>query len=265
VPDLLNAAWLEERAGATQEAERLLERAVRRGDDWALPALLLGQRYASQGRHAEAARLFQLAFAREPQAREMAACRQSPACREAAGRSTPVESDASRAHERARSFIAANRPADAIAALASVPIVSTDPLPWLDRADAYVAMGQCREARYALRVAQVLGAERFTADALSLAAYYRACGRAQDASGTLEAFVRPKQDTPPYSLVYHRFGLPGALVPSLDMLQRTPEDLAVYQQLAELYAAAGRSDDAAWAGQRAGVLAGLLGGVESGS
>jgi len=57
VPDLLNAAWLQERAGATQEAERLLERAVQRGADWALPALLLGQRYASQGRHAEAARL----------------------------------------------------------------------------------------------------------------------------------------------------------------------------------------------------------------
>jgi len=195
----------------------------------------------------------------------MAACRQSPACREAAGRSKPVESDASHAHERARSLIAAGRPADAIAALAAVPIVSADPLPWLDRADAYVVMGQCREARYALRAAQVLGAEQLTGDALSLAAYYRACGRAGDAIDVLEAFVRPKQDTPPYSLVYHRFGLPGTLVPSLDMLRRTPEDLAVYQQLAELYAAAGRSDDAAWARQRAEVLTGLLGGAESGS
>jgi len=259
VPDLLNAAWLEERAGATHEAERLLERAVQRGADWALPALLLGQRYALQGKDAEAARLFDLAFAREPQAREMAACRQSPACREAAGRSAAEGSEASRAHERARTLLAAGRPKEAVAALAGVPIVSTDPLPWLDRADAYVAMGQCREARYALRVAQVLCAERFTGDALSLAAYHRMCGRAEDAIAVLEAFVRPKRDATPYSLVYHRFGLPGALVPSLDMLQRTAEDLAVYRQLAELYAAERRSDDAAWAEGQAKVLAGLLG------
>lgn len=260
VPDLLNAAWLYERAGSAQEADRLLEEAVQRGRDWALPALLLGERHASQGRVAEAERLFALAFAREPQARDMAACLRSAACREAAVRNPAGVTAVSAAHERAQRLLAEGQPADALAALQSVPVTSAHPLPWLDRADAYIRLGQYAQARYALQVANIVGADTLAHNALSLAAYHRAKGSSERAIDDLEGLVRPQRDLVPYSAVFHRFGLPGQLVPSLDLLQRTGEDLAVYRRLAQLYAEAGRSAGAAWAEGRARALAGLLGG-----
>lgn len=263
VPNLLNTAWLLEQEGAAGEAEQMLAAAVEHGGDWALPALLLGDRYAAQGREAEAEALFGAAFAREAQAREMAACRRSAACRSAASSAPAAANAVAGAHERAQALLADGHPEEALAALEAVPVVSSDPLPWLDRADAHLALGQQAQARYALSIAQVLGAgdaAHRAHNALSIAAYHRAQGRADDAIAALERAARPQVERVSYDVaIYRRSPLPGLLLPGLTMLQRTEEDLAVYRELAHLYAEEGRQGDAAWAEAQAAALAALLG------
>ena len=261
VPTLVNAAWLLGRAGAGDEADRLLATAVERGPDWALPALLLGERYAAEGRAAEAQALFETAFEREPQARDMAACRQSPACRAAASATMDAPAPhAAEVHRRARALLEQGRPGEALVALSDIPLASADPQPWLDRADAHRALGQYAEARYALRMAQVLGGDGTAQGALSRAALMLAQGQTEAAIAALEQTARPQIGGVSYDgLVFRRLGLPGLFPPSLDLLQRTPEDLAVYRELSELYAGAGRSADAAWAEGQARALAVLLG------
>jgi len=260
VPTLLNAAWLLERAGSSDEADRLLATAVERGPDWALPALLLGERYAVEGRAAEAEALFQAAFACEPDASEMAACRQSPACRAAASRIEGRRPEVVEVHRRARALLAQGRAEEALVALGGVPLANTNPRPWLDRADAHLMLGQYAQARYALRVARTLGGEDLAQGALSRATLFLTQGQAEGAIAALEQVARPRVGGVAYDgIVFRRLGLPGMFPPSLDLLQRTPEDLAVYRQLAQLYAGAGRSADAAWAEGQARALAGLLG------
>jgi O-antigen ligase/tetratricopeptide (TPR) repeat protein len=259
VPYLLNTAWLLEQGGSSEEAEGMLAAAVERGADWALPALWLGDRYANQGRAAEAEALFATAFAREPQAQEMAACRASAACRQAAERIPPKADAIAQAHERAQALLAQGRPEDALAALQAVPIASEHPLPWLDRADAHLMLGQLAQARYALNTAWILGAGRLSHNGLSQAAYHLARGQRDNAIAALERVARPQIGNIPYdAVVFQQIGLPGTLLPSVAMLQRTVEDLAVYRQLAQLYAGEGRSGDAAWAEEQATVLAALL-------
>lgn len=260
VPTLLNAAWLLQRAGSGEEADRLLAIAAQRGADWALPALLLGTRYAAQGRADEAEALFQTAFEREPEAREMAACRSDPACREAASRFAPPASPAAERDRRARALLAEGHAEAALAILSDIPVASTDPEPWLDRADAHRMLGQLAQARYALRVARALGGDELAQGALSQAALHLAERRAEDAINALERAARPRLGGVSYDgIVFRRLGLPGMFPPSLDLLQRTAEDLAVHRQLGQLYAEAGRSADAAWAEGQARALAGLLG------
>ncbi len=266
VPDLLNTAWLLKRSGSVEEADQALAEAVERGADWALPALLLGDRCAAQGKSGQAEALFKLAFNREAQAREMAACQGSTPCREAARRSVDATL-VTQAHDRAQALLAQDKPEEALAALQAAPVANRNVLPWLDRADAYVALGQLPQARYALAVAWALGADgpAFRARAaLSQARFCLVEGRTADARAFLERAACLQMDGPIYSYgVFYRFGLPGSLLPSLDMLQRTSDDLAVYRELAELYAQEGRSADAAWAQGQASTLAALLGeGVE---
>ncbi|MDP9315657.1 MAG: O-antigen ligase family protein [Chloroflexota bacterium] len=81
VPNLLNQAALLRASGDPTGAVEALTLAGQHGGDWALPALLLGEHYASLGQEAAAKEWFARAFAAEPNARKMAACQGSAACR----------------------------------------------------------------------------------------------------------------------------------------------------------------------------------------
>ena len=260
VPDLLNAAELLERTGATEQADQMLAAALSHGVDWALPALLLGNRYAAEGKAAEAETFFATAFSREPRAREMAACRHSYSCRKAALR-IPVETTIStQVHNDALALLAQGRPQEALDALRAVPTSDVDPSLWLDRAEAHLALGQLAQVRYELRVAETVGVMPSARAALTRAALHVALGQTKEAISALEVVTRPQIRDSAYSqVVFRRIGLPGPLLPRLAMLQRTSEDLAVYRELARLYAEEGRASDAAWAREQADVLAGLLG------
>ena len=251
VPDLLNAAWLLERAGAGEEAEQLLERAVRHGADWALPALLLADRHAARGELPEAEKLYAAAFRAEPQARDMVACRRILTCREAAQRLPADETALIHAHEQVQVLLGKGQPREALEVLRAVPLVSAHPLPWIDRANAHLALGELAQAHYALRLADTLGGSLFphTAShyALAHARLDLAEGQPEDAVAALERAVS------------HSPSPIDALLPRLDMLQGTSDELAVYRELAQIYAQEGRPQDAAWVREQAEVLAALLG------
>jgi O-antigen ligase len=269
IPNLLNNAALLNQAGEQQQAGLLLEQAVNLPQSrfWALPSLLLADRYAAQGREEEANELFAAAFASEPHAPQMAACRYSTACRSAAQQRPATTSDL---HTRARALLQTGEPRQALELLDQVPLSSADPLPWIDRAAAHVALhddepGELAQARYALHVADRLRfANQYTASAgapaaLAHAAYALAHNKPAQAIAALEQAVLPTVTRDGYAYgIFRRVGLPGTFSPRLDLLQRTADDLEAFRLLAELYAREGRADRAEWAGERAAALALLL-------
>ena len=262
-PSLLNASQLKELAGDKTGTISLLEKGATLEGAGPLAALLLANRYVAQGEETKALALYRETLTRYDWARDLAACRGRPVCR-AVSLLVQVPSDLIRvAHADARAFLSMEQPQQALDALASVPLQSSAPLPWIDRADAHLALGQIREAAYALRVAQELRApdESPTAVhfAMSSASLSLARGDIEEATHTLESVARPELILLSYhQVLYRRLGLPGLLIPPLDLLQRTEDDLAAYRRLAELYRSQGRAADAAWSEQQAAALAALL-------
>lgn len=266
VPNLLNAAALLDQAGRVQEAEALLKRAAAlpHARYWALPSLLLGSRSAAQGRPDEAEALFQRAFASEPYAPDMAACRRSLACRTAARPLSPTLT----LHEEVQVLLAQGEAGQALDLLDTHTSLSTsDPLVWYDRAEVHLSLGQYGEARYALDTADTLRSAHqafATTDAhaaLLHAALLLAEGedRMGQAIAILEHAVRPHLALEGYGYgAFHRIGLPGLLQPRLALLQQTRDDLRVYTLLARLYEEQGRMEEAARAQRRAQILEPLL-------
>lgn len=251
VPHLLNAAFLADATGDAAKADRLLVRAAALQSDWALPALLLADRYAVRGKAAEADALFGRAFTTEPQGRKMLACQRSAACRVAATRPSASTDDVADAHVEGQRLLKEGRAVEALAIFDRVPISLATPLPWIDRADAHLALDQLPQARYALRMASLLGADGPATSAhmaLTRAAYHTARGAADDALVALEYPVRSQGGGRPYDFfVYGRGSLPAELLPQLDMLNRTVDHLDVYRALEQVYRARGQQQDAAWA------------------
>jgi O-antigen ligase len=256
VPSLLNQAWLYEHGGDNQRAQNLIALAARPNNDWALPWLLLTERD-----DAEATARYAHAFASEVHAREMAACRSSAACRAFAA--AAPQSVVALAHQRSRSLLETNQPQAALQVLQQIPLSSIDPLPWLDRTDAHIALGQLPQARYTLRMATTLGAENpgtAAQYALTRANFLASTGRQAEVEQTLRRAVKPTVIGRPFDLAaFGGVGLPNQLVPQLDLLQRTADDLAIYRRLTQIYAEQGRTADAAWAQGRSVALAALLG------
>lgn len=261
VPNLLNMAALLEQAGQPQQVEQILEATVKLPQtlQWALPHLLLAERYAAQGRGAEADTLFTTAFKAEPHAPAMAACQMSETCRVAAQRLITPTLIAT-THERVHLLLAQGEPQQALELLKQVPENNKSPLPWLDRANAHLAFGQVAEGTYALAVADTLRStgtspETDAYNGLTHAAYAQAQGQTTQVIADLEGAVKPTVKLRYSYALYRRIGLPGDLQPRLDLLQSTADDLAVYRQLATLYEQQGRTTDAAWAQERADLLA----------
>ena len=84
-------------------------------------------------------------------------------------------------------------------------------------------------------------------------------GQPELAIKELERVVLPRPVFHPGSVpLFLHVNLPGDLPPQLRILERTADDLAVYRQLAELYAQQGRDADAAWAREQADILSAML-------
>lgn len=259
--NLLNQEWLLRKAGYTQQADQTLKEAFDRGTDWSLTALLLGEQASQQGDEARAQLLFAIALKSNPEARDMAACRISSACR-AMNDYMPEANTIIVLDQQARALIANGQYQQTLDLLQKIPLTDASPQPWLDRADAHLGLGQLREARYALQVAtelrNVSPAGRAHAT-LTRAAIALRSGDQEQAIAALEATARPQLNEELYEYgVFWRLGLPGTFLPSLDRLQRTRDDLQIYRQLADLYTQAGRADDATWAQSQADALAKLL-------
>jgi tetratricopeptide (TPR) repeat protein len=270
VPHLLNAAWLlykEDNEITRVNADELLTTAanLRQAEIWALPHLLLGERYAQQGDEEQAKRSFAAGFAAEPHGYAMAACRQSDACRNAATSLPITRTTAMELHAELWPSLVAETPSHALTLLQRIPMASTDPLPWLDRANAHIALGEYRQAEYALQVAHIMSSNKpsfhLTAyQALTKAALARARGETTKAIEALETAAKPRLSREGYGYgTYRRVRLPGDLQPQLDLLQRTADDLAVFEQLATLYEQQGRAEEAMWARTTAEQLTLLLG------
>lgn len=262
VPDLLNAAAVFDQLGQDPEADAALEAAAAHGSDWALPSLMLGERYALRGERAKAEQLFMVGLKRELHATDMAICQRNEACRELARSLPPPTDRLSQVHREAAAHQVQNRPAAAIAVLQSIDVRDRDPLIWLDRALAHLALGELNQARYTVEIAKVIGARspQYSSFA-SLVEARLALARhdSQAATAALEFAARPNVYHIGYSLgVFRRISMPGPLVPQVDLLQRTAVDLEILKLLAILYHDQGRTSDAAWANQRAAALDAML-------
>ncbi|MDP9311248.1 MAG: O-antigen ligase family protein [Chloroflexota bacterium] len=262
VPNFLNQAALLRASGDEMGAREVLTLAAQHGSEWALPALLLGDHYATLGQDAEAEEWFVRAFAAEPHARYMAACQQSPTCRRMVEQASHETDKLELAHREARALLAAGQPKQALVALERVPFGSAAPQPWLDRADAHLALQQLPQAAYALRVAGGLDAGAPATAihaALSQSALALAQGQPDAAIAALEQRAWPQIRVQAYDFyVFGRVGLPGQLLPRVELLQQTSEHLELYRRLAELYRLGGRAADAAWAEQQVEALEPLL-------
>ena len=260
VTNLLNTAELLDRAGAADEAGSMLERALPRPGGRPLPAILLAERYAQSGRTGEAEALLRMALRIDPSVRETGAWRSNSLVR-SQELQAPLEVDPiSRLDQDARRALRDGRAREALAMLGAVPTSNAAPVIWLDRADAHLALGQLRQAAYALHLVQEIRADRGARFALTKAAYLLAMGEREKAVAVLEQVARPGITETNYSVaVYARIGLPGALLPRLAMLERNSDDLAVFRQLAQLYAEDGRIQDARWVDEQASLLSDLLG------
>ncbi len=265
IPAMLNAAAAFRAGGMPALADEVLERAVAlpQAKLWALPWLLLAERQAEAGRMTEAETLVERAFAAEPHAPAMAACQQSSICRAMSGRPEQQPSQEIAAHEEAQALLAQGQPEQALAVLDTVSVRSASPLPWLGRAEMYVTLGQLERAEAALDTASALQASGVHAqtaayDARVRAALALARGQEAQAIAALEEAAYPRVSLGYSYALFHRFSLPGELAPRLDLLQRTPDDLAVYRQLATLHQQQGHTDEAARAQAYADALATLL-------
>jgi tetratricopeptide (TPR) repeat protein len=266
VPHLLNATLLLAQQGNIAEAERLLGIAhdLPQSRFWVLTYLLLADLRADQGNIIAANDLYETAFRYEPHARNMAACQGSASCKRAAERIDEGLSNVWLIHTEARALLSQNQPEQALEVLAAIPLSNANPLPWLDRADAHLALAQEDNAAYALQVAETLRSnnqhpETDAQAALSQAALAVMQGNPQEALAVLEEVARPQLSRNGYGYgIYRQVGLPGTLQPNLDLLRRTGDDLAVYQQLARLYEQMERPQDAVWAQKMAAELATML-------
>ncbi len=262
VPDLLNAGMLNQLAGNEGEAQRLYEAAVPRWEGWPLPALLLGDSYARQGRREEARLTFADALVRNARAGDTVACLQNPLCRSQAAELLQPSGSIGTVHQEARGLLDAGQSVQALALLQGVPISARSALIWIDRAEAHIALGQLREGRYALEVAAALDGDESPDSAARLAllraALFTQQERHSEAIAALETVMRPRIVFLPYDMIYRQFSMPGLFVPRLAMLERTIDDLEAYHRLAQLYTLAGRTDDAEWADRQATALEELM-------
>jgi tetratricopeptide (TPR) repeat protein len=261
-PDLLNAGMLYELADDPAAAERLWAAALPRWQEWPLPSLVLADWYAQQGRGEEAYNLFESALLRNVRSGDTVACRRNPVCRRLK-QSFPMPERTTRdVHRDARRLLDDGQAAQALSALQVVPVTSRSSLIWIDRAEAHIALGQSRAARYALETALTLegnnGVDTASRLALLRAGLLTLEGKHAAAITVLEGVVRPRLMILPYDLVNRQFSLPGILLPRLAMLERSEDDLEAYHRLAQLYRLADREDDALWADARAIALADLL-------
>jgi O-antigen ligase/tetratricopeptide (TPR) repeat protein len=268
VPLLLNMSLLLDLSGNDAQAVQMLTQAAAlpQAQYWALPHLLLGDYYARQGKHMAAREAFRVAVASETHATAMAACQRSAACR--GFTQNPDSHPAWEAHQQAQRLIAQGRPAQSLAVLDAIPLTSADPHPWLDRADAHLLLAQMDEARYALRIAetmrqnsQVAAATR-THAALVRARLLLRQGQRTRAAAVLRGAAHAGDPFSSYSYsLFRRPRLPGDLLPRLELLQRTRQDVEMYHLLAQLEVEQGRTDEADWALQMAETLAETLAGL----
>jgi O-antigen ligase len=265
IPNLLNLATLLEQTGHRQQARQVLEHAVALPQSryWALPHLLLADYEVREGNMETARQHFAEAFRSESYAPEMAACQRSEACREAAATAAdprPIY----KMHYAVQDLLEQGEPQQALDLLEAIPPTSSEPLPWLDRANAHLALGQISQARYALHMADTtrqLKVSPFltTQAALTHAGLLRSVGEKQEAIAALEESAFSHAVGSPYSYgVFQQTDLPGKFCPRLDLLQRTASDLAIYRLLVQLYAEQGEQEGAVWAQTRADALAMLL-------
>lgn len=266
IPNLLNRMYLLEQTGDTQAANQILQQAIelRQASYWALPYLLMGQHYEDGGKTDDAIESYTLAFKREPQAPDMVACQQRTLCRKLAEAQANDTTSPRAIYQQAQTLLDQGAAQQALDLLEQIPQSSADPLPWLYRTDMHVVLGEYERAAYTLRVAQTLRVnKRYPGTdahaALSEARLALAQNNQQAAITALEQAAHPQVTRDGYGYgIYRQVGLPGTLQPRLDLLQRTADDLAVYHMLAGLYQQQGQVEDAAWAAQRAAVLAALL-------
>jgi O-antigen ligase len=263
-PDLLNMAALLEQAGRQQQARQVLEHVVALPQSryWALPHLLLADYEVRAGNMETARQHFAEAFRNESYAPEMAACQRSAACREAAATADPRP--VYKMHYAVQDLLEQGEPQQALDLLEAIPPTSSEPLPWLDRANAHLALGQISRARYALHMADTLRRLHIspfiaTQAALSHAALLLAMEKEEQAIPMLEGAAFSHAVGSSYSYgVFQHLDLPGKFQPRLELLQRTEADLAVYRLLVQLYAEQGEQEGAVWAQTRADALAMLL-------
>lgn len=262
VPDLLNAGMLYQLAGNEGEAQRLYEAATPRWEGWPLPALLLADSYARQGRREEARLTFAEALVRNARAGDTVACLQNPLCRSQAAELLQPSGSIGTVHQEARGLLDAGQSVQALALLQGVPTSRRSALIWIDRAEAHIALGQLREGRYALEVAAALEGDESPDSAARLALLRAALLTLQDrhseAIAALETVMRPRIVFLPYDMIYRQFSMPGLFVPRLAMLERTIDDLEAYHRLSQLYTLAGRLEDAEWADRHAAALEELM-------
>jgi len=264
LPNLLNAAIVLEQAGQQQQSHRVLEQAVAlpQSKYWGISHLLLGNEEVRRGNMETARQHFAEAFRSESYAPEMAACQRSAACREAAAAADPRP--IYKMHYAVQDMLEQGEAQQALEMLEAIPLTSSDVLPWLDRANAHLALGQMDQARYALHMADTLRRLHVspfiaTQAALSHAALLLAEGNKEKVIPVLEGAVRGNAVGSPYSLgVFQQIDLPGKFCPRLDLLQRTESDLAIYRLLVQLYTEQGTHERAIWAQKRADALATLL-------
>lgn len=263
VTNLVNAAELAAQAGFSDEADRLLTSALPHDGGRPLPALLLADRYAAQGRIGEAESLFSSALASAPGLADTAGIRSSATGRAVASGLPPRGRSGSYPGSPADGLPSREQAGQTLRALSAVSLGSTDYRVWLDRATAHMALGQMPQVGYSFAAAQATGGAGTAIFALTSAYCYEAVGQPESAIKALERWTLPGFPQGGYSfLVYSRGSLPGELLPRLAMLERSADDLLVYRNLARLYAQQGRVDDAASMERNAGVLARLLEGDE---
>jgi len=265
VPNYLNAAWIALQMGDGEQATSLLREAAHATDGWPLASILLAQRLLAQGADDQASALLSKVLERDPAAGDLAACQASALCgRVAASTAARQEPTPWTISVRAMALTDRGLARSALETLASVPITNSYPRPWIERARAHLALGQVREAAYALKLADTLTTRSGFAEDDRHAAMVRAAllqeqGDLTSATKALENVVRPQLLVVPYHYTtFHRFGLPGLLLPGLADLATTRADVDASMALSRLYSLQGREEDAAWAQERANTLAALF-------
>lgn len=252
VPNLLNTvAVLRQTETFPSQVERLLVRAIEHDEGWSLPKLMLAYYYSSQGHSVKATALYNEVLSNRPDVYMWAACQRDERCREAGTVDLASEGSLLSVHLEAQRFLAEGNPNAALATLRTAPFTDKSPQPWLDRAEAHIALDQVPQAEYSLHVATRLQADSSTATAVQArlveARLFLKKNETQKAIDALEAVLYPQitHAAIVYNwYVFRRIGLPGPLLPSVRMLKRTCRDLEAFEMLAELYVEQGYRVDA---------------------